>query len=194
MFKSPNVPALAAMSFFAVALAACSKSDDGPKNTDPCASKTIVVAAAVTASDTCAPTGTIIVTATGSSGFTYSIDGTTFAAANTFSAKAAGNYTVTVKDADGCTKTAQATIAAAAAGPKFAEVRTLVAAKCQGCHNNTNQSGGRNLQGDCNIVSAAARIKVRAVDLGTMPVGGSLTQAEKDKITAWVTAGGRYSD
>ncbi len=194
MFKTLNTSALAAMSFLAVAVSACSKGSDEPKNTDPCANKEIGVTAVVTATDACAATGTITVTATGSTGFTYSIDGTNFAAANTFSAKAAGNYTVTVKDGAGCTKTTQATISVITAGPKFAEVKTLVAAKCQGCHNNANQSGGRNLQGDCNIVSAAARIKVRAVDLGNMPPGGSLTQAEKDKITAWVNAGGRFSD
>lgn len=195
MIKTLHVHTLVTISFIAVAIAACSKGgSDTPDNPDPCANKTIGVTAATTPSDACAGTGTITVTATGSNGFTYSIDGTNFGASNTFSAKTAGTYTVTVKDGAGCTKTAQATIAATAAGAKFAEVRTLVQAKCQGCHNNTAQSGGRNLQGDCNIVSAAARIKVRAVDEGTMPQGGTLTQAEKDKITAWINAGGKFTD
>jgi uncharacterized membrane protein len=47
---------------------------------------------------------------------------------------------------------------------------------------------------DCNIVTNSSRIRERAVVLGTMPPGGSLTQAEKDVISAWITAGGRLSD
>ena len=48
-------------------------------------------------------TGTITATATGGTApYSYSLDGTTFQAGNTFTNKAAGAYTVTVKDARGC--------------------------------------------------------------------------------------------
>ncbi|MBM4387038.1 MAG: hypothetical protein FJ088_04825, partial [Deltaproteobacteria bacterium] len=33
------------------------------------------------------------------------------------------------------------------------------------------------------------RIKIRAVDLGTMPQGGSLSDYEKSLISSWVAAG-----
>ena len=67
--------------------------------------------------------------------------------------------------------------------------------RCQSCHNNSNQNGGRNWTVDCNIVAGKDRIKVRAVDEGTMPNGGpELTPAEKNIITNWINAGGRLSD
>jgi cytochrome c5 len=47
---------------------------------------------------------------------------------------------------------------------------------------------------NCVIQGRAALIKQNAVDLGTMPPTGPLAQADKDKITAWVAAGGRVTD
>jgi hypothetical protein len=50
--------------------------------------------------------GSITTTASGGTGtLTYSIDGTNYQASNVFSGLAAGNYTITVKDASGCTTT-----------------------------------------------------------------------------------------
>lgn len=46
----------------------------------------------------------------GTSPYTYSIDGTNFYSQNTINALAPGSYTVTVKDANGCTKTFNSTI------------------------------------------------------------------------------------
>ena len=87
------------------------------------------------------------------------------------------------------------TSTAATAGPLFMNVKTLIAAKCQSCHNNTIQNGGMNWQVDCNIVTNKARIKVRAVDIGDMPQGGpSLTASEKAIITNWINAGGKFTD
>ena len=53
------------------------------------------------------------ITAFASSGtapYTYSINGNTFQASNVFSGLSSGAYTVTVKDANGCTKTAAVTV------------------------------------------------------------------------------------
>jgi hypothetical protein len=47
---------------------------------------------------------------------------------------------------------------------------------------------------NCNIVTNKARIKVRAVDQGTMPPSGPLSQADKDKINAWINAGGAITN
>ena len=47
---------------------------------------------------------------------------------------------------------------------------------------------------DCNIVANKDRIKIRAVEQGTMPPTGALPQSEKDKITAWINAGGKITD
>jgi uncharacterized protein (DUF2141 family) len=57
--------------------------------------------------------GQIFVSASGGSApLTYSINGTTFVTSNTFSGLSAGNYTVTVKDANGCQQTFTTTITA----------------------------------------------------------------------------------
>ena len=56
-------------------------------------------------------TGSITVTASGGTGaLSYSIDGTNFQASNVFSDLASGSYTITVKDANGCTTTTGATV------------------------------------------------------------------------------------
>ncbi|KAA9038532.1 hypothetical protein FW778_13310 [Ginsengibacter hankyongi] len=51
----------------------------------------------------------------GTSPYTYSIDGTNFGSSGSFSGLAAGNYTITVADANGCTTTQNVTITQAAA-------------------------------------------------------------------------------
>ena len=71
------------------------------------------IAASASATNTCAgsSSGSITVSASGGTGtFTYSKDGTTFQTSNTFTNVAAGAYTLTVKDANGCTATTTATV------------------------------------------------------------------------------------
>ncbi len=79
-------------------------------------------------------------------------------------------------------------------GPLFTAVKSLMQANCQSCHNNSIANGGMNWTVDCNIVANKDRIKIRAVDQGTMPPTGALPQSEKDKIAAWISAGGRITD
>ena len=75
-------------------VAACSK--DKKSNCE-----TIDITATVVNSD--ATNGTITATATGGSGFTYSIDGTNFVSSGTFATLAPGAYTITAKNSNGCT-------------------------------------------------------------------------------------------
>jgi gliding motility-associated-like protein len=55
-------------------------------------------------------TGTIVVNSPTGVGYTYSIDGNTFQAGTTFSGLAANTYTITVKNATGCTATSTSTL------------------------------------------------------------------------------------
>ncbi|MCG2614443.1 hypothetical protein LZZ85_09135 [Terrimonas sp. NA20] len=166
--------------------------------TPSCSGVNIIVTATATPGGACSSstTGSINASATGSTGITYSIDGASYQATGTFSNLAAGSYTVTAKDVNGCTGTTTVNIAAPVAGPLFSAVRTLIVNNCQSCHNNSIANGGMNWQVECNIITNKDRIKARAVDNNpsSMPPSGALAQADKDKITAWLNAGGRYSD
>ncbi len=162
---------------------------------DPCAGKTITVSATPTGSDKCAATGTIVVTASGSTGFMYRLNtsGSYQSAAN-FSSVPVGSHTIFVRDNGGCEKTAAVTVTERAAGSLFANVKSLLQSKCGACHITTT-NGGANFGNDCNIVNLKDRIKVRAVDQGDMPQGGpALNAAEKKIITDWITAGGLVSN
>ena len=79
-------------------------------------------------------------------------------------------------------------------GPLFTAVKALVSSKCVGCHNTGRANGGMDFSIDCNIVTNKARIKIRAVDEGTMPPTGTLPATDKAKITNWVNAGGKITD
>lgn len=177
-------------------LTSCSKSSPSPNPTDPCSGKSIVVSATPASSTGCSNNGSMLVSATGSSNFTYKLNsGGVYQASGSFINVAPGNYTVFAKDGEGCEKSATVTVNGGTKGPLFTLVRNLITAKCQGCHNNSVQNGGQNWEIDCNIVANQGRIKVRAVDEGTMPAGGPpLTVSEKSTITNWINAGGRLTD
>lgn len=175
----------------------CSKSDTSPAPPgDVCAGKTIVITITPTATETCSADGKIDVTATGSTGFTYKLNsGGTYQASGAFTNVAGGDYTVFAKDGTGCEKSKPVTIASGGTiGPLFTAVKNLVTAKCQSCHNNALANGGMNWAIECNIVKNQTRIKARAVDEGTMPQSGPLSQADKDVITNWINGGGKYTN
>ncbi|MCP9751563.1 gliding motility-associated C-terminal domain-containing protein, partial [Ferruginibacter sp. HRS2-29] len=75
-------------------------------------------ATATVTQPTCAtPTGTIVITAPTGTGLEYSINGTTFQTSTTFAGLAPNTYTITVRNAAGCTSTATATVNAVPASP-----------------------------------------------------------------------------
>lgn len=79
---------------------------------DICAAKTITISGTVVNAGPAAGAvnGSIAASATGSTGFTYQLNSGTFQASGTFTGLAAGAYTVTAKDLDGCLKSQSFTI------------------------------------------------------------------------------------
>lgn len=166
-----------------------------------CAGANIVVTGTATNATPCGGAGgSITATATGSTGFTFSVDNGAFQASNNFANLTAGNHTVVAKDANGCSQSAVVNVGTVAAGPLFTAVRSLLQTYCVSCHNNNLQNGGMNWAVDCNIVANKDRIKVRAVDqAGTssqmpQPPNAALSTADRQKITDWINAGGTYSN
>ncbi len=165
---------------------------------DACAGKNITVSAPTIVNNTpcVTATGSITASATGSTGFTYNINNGTFQASGTFTGLAAGNYTIAARDVDGCVRTGTFTVANVPAGPLFTAVRGVIQNNCVSCHGASNPSGGVSLNTDCSIVDRWDRIKARAVDgvPSWMPQSGPMPISERNKITAWVNAGHRYTD
>lgn len=167
---------------------------------DACAGKNILVSGAATGSDLCSASGSITITATGGTGFSYSLNNGSFQPSNIFNNIATGNYTLNAKDADGCVKTATAVVADLPAGVSFAAVRTIMQTNCakSGCHTGAAAQSGINYSIDCTIVSNWERIKARAVDANpsVMPPApnAALSAADKQKILDWIAAGHKYTN
>jgi hypothetical protein len=83
--------------------------------------------------------GAITVTASGGTGtLTYSKDGTTFQSSNVFTGLAAGAYTLTTKDVNGCTKTSTSTITAPSSITTSAAVTSNYNGSQLSCNGSTN--------------------------------------------------------
>jgi mono/diheme cytochrome c family protein len=174
----------------------CSKSSGVTTPQDPCKTVNISVTATWDSSSVCENSGSITATGSGASGLQYSVDGGAYQTSGSFDKLAKGAHTVTVKTTAGCTASASVSIAeqSATPGPTFSAVKALMAAKCVSCHNPAGQQPNPNWTVDCNIVNNANAIKTRAVDQGTMPPTGALAQSDKDIITAWINAGGKFKN
>ena len=102
--------ALSLITLIAIGIYGCSKGGGTTTPPNPCASKTITVTATTTNTNAGASTGSISASASGSSSFTFSINSGAFQASGNFSNLAKGTYTITAKDSDGCTGSAQFTV------------------------------------------------------------------------------------
>ena len=178
----------------------CSKSDTTPAPVpvpvDSCLGVTISPVASLTHTITGQNLGTITVTSPIGSGYTYSITGVPYQPSTNFFGLAAGNYTISVKNAKNCVGTA--TVIIKGYGPKFYAVRTLINGYCGPCHLSGAISGGKNFDADTDVVNSWDRIKARAVDGNPsfMPQApnAQLTAIDKQKIVDWVNAGHRITD
>lgn len=166
---------------------------------NPCAGVTIQVTSSVAGVVLCQtpPSGSITATPSGGlAPYTFSLNTGSYQASNIFSGLVAGSYAVNAKDANGCIGSSNATVTNLPMGPLFSAVKALLQTECVSCHNASNQNGGMDWTVDCNIVTFSNRIKIRAVDgvPSSMPPTGLLPLSERQKITNWIAAGGRYTD
>ena len=167
--------------------------------TDPCTGVTITINTTVAGNTPCQTPNTGSITATASGGvgpYMYSLDGGSFQASGTFNNVSTGNHTVAARASNNCTGSTTVNVPNLPAGPLFIQVRDLLNANCVTCHNPGNPNGGMDWTMDCNIVNNRDRIRERAVNgnPSPMPPTGLLPAAERQKITNWINAGGRYID
>ncbi len=175
-------------------------------STSSCTGITITITATVVNTTPCVTpvnNGSITLTATGSTGFTYNINGGAYQVSNVFPGLNAGNFLMGVKDINGCTKTQTVTVGVVAKGPLFTNMRTLISTRCNGsgCHIGTgNNAAGYNFDADCSIVTKWDQINKTCV-LYTpgwvkMPKSPQplFTAAEKLMVTNWINAGHKYTD
>ncbi len=165
---------------------------------NPCAGVTINANTSVVGNTPCASSSGSITAAPsgGTAPYTYSFNGGAFQGIGVFNNLAAGNYTLVVRDNNTCSTSVNINVPNRPQGPLFTQVKAVLQANCVTCHNAGNQNGGMNWEVDCNIVNFKDRIQARAVNAnpGPMPPTGLMPASERQKITDWINAGGRYID
>lgn len=91
----------------------CGKGGGGTTPANPCSGVTVAVTATTTNPGSPGATnGSITATASGGSGFTYSLNGGAFQSGGSFTGLGAGSYTITAKNSNGCTGSAGFTLTA----------------------------------------------------------------------------------
>lgn len=179
---------IATLFIAAIGLTSCSEDVDP----DPCASRNIALTATITPAHEGQSDGKIVVSASGSSGFSYSINGGDFQASATFDGLAAGNYTIAARDKDDCTASQQFTVQenGSSAVSYASQIRPIIENVCWNCHKESGQAGfaAVDLSTDAKVKENAVSINTE-VQAGRMPKNGTLSADQKAAIQAWVDAG-----
>lgn len=120
--------------------------DTPPTPPNPCAGKTITVTASITNTPTGQSTGSITATGAGSTNFTYQSGNGAFQASGVFNGLAAGTYSITAKDADGCTGSASFTVLDACTA-KNIDITAVIINTLSGTSNGSITATGTNSTG-----------------------------------------------
>ena len=180
--------------FSTIVFYACKGKSD-PQPVDKCGSKSVTVTATVIDASKCESNGKIIAGAKGSNGFTFQLNSGTFKSDSVFANLSQGTYTITVKDAEGCLKASTFIVKESGTkGPLFTAALAVIATRCNGGNCHSTGSGGAPigiLSTDCDVISRRDLINTKVLGPENM---GSLNTTEKQKISAWISAGGHYTD
>ncbi len=164
---------------------------------DPCAGVTLSASSSISNVVPCSTivnNGTVAISPSGGVGpYQINFNNGGFSTTSNYSGLAAGNYSVAVKDANGCVNTQTITVGTASSGSLFTSVKNIINSRCGGCHTGGGSSGGVSFATDCSIVNRASRIQARAVTQSNMPPSGPLPSNEKQAITNWINAGGQFN-
>lgn len=169
-----------------IILNSCSDSSD---EMDPCLSGPTIVIDEVLPSVEGQQSGEITASATaGQSPYMYSIDDTNFQSSGTFSSLAAGNYSITVIDANDCTHNEMETVDEIPVVSYANQIRPLIDANCQlsPCHGTNGNIPTFATYGD--VKAKDDRIKARTGDK-SMPPNGALSDSDIKIIADWVDQG-----
>jgi len=176
--------------FYALAalliLDSCSESSEDP---DPCVNGPEISIDNTLASIADKATGEISASATGGSGtFTFSIDGTNFQSSGDFDNLAGGDYTIEVKDGNGCLDDEMTTIEEIPEVFYGDQIRPIIDTNCQvsNCHGSNGNIPTFATYDD--VKNSAGGIKFRTGN-GTMPLNGSLSDEDIGLIADWVDIG-----
>src|SRR3546814_10570823 len=110
---------------------------------DPCASRIIALTASITDDHQGESDGSIRASASGSSGFMFRLNGGSYQPSSTFGSRAAGTYTITVKDKDDCTISQNFTVdeLSPATVSYSARIKPIIETVCWNCHKQEGQTG-----------------------------------------------------
>ncbi|MFY0605305.1 MAG: hypothetical protein JXR10_01235 [Cyclobacteriaceae bacterium] len=130
--------------------------------------------------------GSVTLSATGGDGtYQYQVGTESLQTSPEFSGLAQGEYTFKVVDGNGCSTSVAGEIGSGVS--LSTDIMPIITANCavSGCHNGSRSP---NLSTANQVKNSASRVLARTSN-GTMPPGGSLSQAHIDLITCWVNDG-----
>jgi SprB repeat len=152
---------------------------------------TLAAASTTTSDSECfTNNGVITVNATGgSTPYQYKLGSAAFGSTAIFTGLAAGNYTIIVKDNEGCTVNVNSSISSGNTGVSFSkDINPILQSNClsSGCHGSGSNNGDWTKFD--NVKSKASVIRSRTTDK-SMPQGGTLTAQQISLIACWVNDG-----
>ena len=125
-----------------------------------------------------------VIAQSGTAPYRFRLGSGAFQNSNVFNSLSAGNYNLTVSDANDCDVTQQVKVLSGVS--LSGEIAPIIQSNCavSGCHNGAQSP---NLSSGSSIISSANQIKSRTSQ-GSMPPAGRtpLTTAQKDAIACWV--------